>query len=260
MMTSRASRLAAAASLALCLLSAGAASALAHPAFGGPVDPGAVPGTLPTGVDLSAYALVIMAVLAVIGAARGVKGATRAIVVTGMAVLLFGPAWAKVASVINKQWKLLYAGVQVSAGTGEPAEVFASMSAMKPIVPATGTNAAVWQIALFALVVLLVGYRVFGSIAARPAGGGQPGAPRMPRVIDRLVGALIGGLTGLLVAHFVLPRIVPGARISIVDPRLTIAAAAAPYAPMIFFGVVVLLIFFGVKSLGGSAPRFKVYN
>ncbi|MEO8083620.1 MAG: hypothetical protein ABI780_07350 [Ardenticatenales bacterium] len=245
--------------------------ASAHPLHGGPVDSAvgatAVDGAAgdptagatdgPTGRDLSAYALVTMLALALIGFARGVKREARTLLVTGVTVLVLGYSWPKVAAVVNKQWKMFNFGV-IKRGVmaDDPSVVWKSLSDLKPLVPASGGSVNAWQIGFFAMAVLLFGYGVL-RIPRPPKPGGTH---ILPTFIDRLVGALLGSLTGLLVARFVLPRIVPGARISIVDPRLSIASAAAPYAPYIFFGIVVLLLFFGVKGLGGGGPRQKVYN
>lgn len=234
--------------------------AAAHPALGGPndgtVDAAGVVGAA-AGTDLSAYALVTMLALGLIGFARGVKREARTLLVTGITYVVLGYSWTKVAAVVNKQWKMFNFGV-IKRGVmaDDPSVVWKSLSDLKPLVPASGASVSAWQIGFFALAVLLLGYGILRL--PRPAKPG--GAHILPTFIDRLVGGLLGSLTGLLVAKFVLPRIVPGAQISVVDPRLTIASAAAPYAPWIFFGIVVLLIFFGVKGLGGGGPRQKVYN
>lgn len=234
--------------------------AAAHPALGGPVDSATGASAVVAagaGNDLSAYALVTMLALALIGFARGVKREARTVLVTAATYVVLNYSWAKVAAVVNKQWKMFNFGV-IKRGVmaDDPSVVWKSLSDLKPLVPASGASVSAWQIGFFALSVLLLGYGILRL--PRPAKPG--GAHILPTFIDRLVGGLLGSLTGLLVAKFVLPRIVPGAQISVVDPRLTIASAAAPYAPWIFFGIVVLLIFFGVKGLGGGGPRQKVYN
>ncbi len=246
----------AAAAVAVALVAAGlaASTAAAAPLGGGPT--AAAAAAPAAGPDMSAHALVVMLVFGLIGVARGVGPEARVLVVTAASYVVFGTAWGRVAGALNKQIKLAVAGFKLSTSSGDPGEVFRAASAMPPPVPTEGSQVAVWQIAFFAVVVLLLGYRILRRVFPRP--GAPAGAA--PRVIDRLVGGLVAGLTGLLVAMFVLPRIVSGARISLIDTRLSIAAAAAPYKHWIVFAVVVVLLYFGVKSLGGGGPRQKVYN
>jgi len=259
----RTARVARAAILALLTLALGATTVLAHPALGGPVDPAvttaAVPTALPAGVDLSAYALVIILVFALIGFSRGVAREGRVLLVAIVSYFAFGSAWSKFADFLNKNIKLAYAGYKMSTSSEDPGAVYKAVSAMDPVVPADGAHLAVWQIAFYVVVVLLFGYGILGRIGPRFNPGQSP-ARAIPRFIDRVVGALVGGLAGLITAMFILPRVVPGARISLIDTRLSIAAAAAPYKHWILFAVVVALLVFGVKSLGSSTPRQKVYN
>lgn len=251
-------RRAAALTAGLALAVAAALPAAAAPLAGGPTDAAATAAAVgaAAGPDMSAHALVIMLVFALIGFARGVAQEGRVLVVTAAAYVVFGAAWGKVAAALNKQIKLGVAGFRMSTSSDDPGAIFKAVSAMDPPVPTSGGQVAVWQIAFFAVVVLLLGYRILRRIFPKP---GAPGAGA-PRFIDRIVGALVAGLSGLLVAMFVLPRIVGGARISLIDTRLSIAAAAAPYKHWIVFAVVVVLLYFGVKSLGGGGPRQKVYN
>lgn len=256
-----ASRLARALPVALCLAAAGATTVLAHPALGGPVDPAVTPSAvpLPAGVDLSAYALVLMLVFALIGFSRGVAREGRVLVVAIASYFVFGSAWSKFAALLNKNIKLGYAGYKMSTSSEDPGAVYKAVSAMDPLVPVDGSHLAAWQIAFFVVAVLLAGYGVLGRIILRP-NTSLSTTRAMPRFIDRVVGALVAGLSGLLTAMFILPRVVPGARISLIDTRLSIAAAAAPYKHWILFALVVVLLVFGVKSLGSSTPRQKVYN
>jgi hypothetical protein len=106
--------------------------------------------------------------------------------------------------------------------------------------------------------VLILGYGGARLLKVGRVKGGRFAV--FPNMLDRLVGSMIGALTGLMISHFVLPRLVPEAQVALIGPGTPIYTRLSPFGPWIVLATVLLLILFGVTGIKGSGPRQRMYQ
>lgn len=226
------------------------------PIVGGAVDPN-VGGQI-LGPDLSGVALVFIIAAALIGFSRGVRRELVSVAVIAASYVIFDRLWGLVTTYGNRLWRLFrFAIVERGVLAEDPTVAWQAVSGTDPLLP-LAAGAALWQLGLFVMTIL-----VFGYGGARVITGGPHSVKtfsHLPKVLERVVGAVLGAVAGSMIGHFVLPRIVPNAYISLIGPRSAISEHIGEYGPAILFAIIVILILYGVSGIGGSGPKQQVFN
>ncbi len=225
------------------------------PIPGGIGDPIGVPVI---GPDLTGVALVIILAAAVIGLSRGVRRELVSVAVIAGSYLLFDRLWSLVTTYGNRFWRLFrFAILERGVLAEDPTVAWQSARATEPLLPAT-TGAGLWQLGLFVMAILIFGYG--GARFFSPGPQSVTSFSQLPKLLERVVGGVLGAVGGTMISHFVLPRIVPNAFISLTGPRSTISEHIGEYGPALFFTIIIVLILFGVSGIGGSGPKQRVYS
>ncbi len=210
------------------------------------------------GADLSAATLVLVGLAAAIGFVRGVRREAITLMVAAAASLIVGWMWPAVASLVNRLWRMFhFAVIERGILAENPMAAWGEAQASAPLLP-LGGDAAAWQIGFFVFGLLILGYGATRYVAAPPPKA--RGIRGFSVLLERVVGAMVGALTGILVSRFVLPRLVPNAQVALLGPGTSLYDRLAPYAPTTILGIVLLLILFGVTGIGGGKPRQKMYQ
>ena len=225
------------------------------PVVGGVVD--SIVGAQALGPDLSGVALVLVLAAALVGFSRGVRRELVSVIVIGICYFLFDRMWPAVTVYGNRLWQLVrFAVFEKGAVTEDTAAAWQAARAAEPLLPVAG-GSNLWQIGLFVIAILVVGYGG-GKVFAGPQAVRSFSA--IPKILERIVGAVLGGAGGNMISHFVLPRIVPNAQISLTGPRSVINERIGDYGPTVFLAIIIVLILYGVSGIGGSGPKTKVYS
>jgi hypothetical protein len=195
------------------------------------------------GTDISAIILVLAGIFAAIGFFRGSRRELLSLLAVLPAYLLFSRGWTSVAALINKFWKLFYFAVfQRGILADNPGEAWNQAAGLAPLVNPT-QSAPLAQMAVFGLAVVLA------YVATRSQGE--------PSALDRLVGAVVGSVTGYIVGVFTLSRVVPEATIAISSPGSMALRWVDRLGPVAVLTVVGAVILFGFKSLGPRGYKQK---
>jgi len=235
-------------------------AAAARGLLGGP--PGATPpagvgGPAPTdgviaaaqvaigAIDLSAIALAIVVAAALIGLARGARRELATLLITLALAFVVGRLWSLLAWVATRVWNL--AATLIPGGLLAPA-----------VLPTQEANS--WQVGFFLIGVVVLAY---GGSRLLAAGVTSTGSGRgISSVLERIIGAGLGAMTGLTVARFVLERILPGAVVSPFNAGSRLAERVQALGPRAALGIMLLVLILGALSIGSleRGPRQKVYN
>ena len=241
-----------------------ASGALGWVLIGGPVDgasPGSgspIPPVAPTGHDLGAVLLTVAVVFLLIGFARGATRELQSVAVTGVAFVVIPWQWPFIVQWANRFHRLfVFAVIKRGILLDDPTEAWQSVRASTELIGADA-SVAVWQLVMFSAAVV-AGYGLSSRIRIGPRGDAAVVYyNRLPRFVERLVGALLGAVAGNLVGVFALSRLVPGAHFTRLRPA-TVLNVLPDWAPTAIAGAVTLiLITFGVASMG--ARKKKVYD
>lgn len=236
---------------------AGLGAALARGLLGGPIattPPGGT-GVSPTGaglpgpalpgvLDLSAVALAIVVAAAFVGLARGARRELATLAITLVLSLVVGRLWGVLAWAATTLWNV--AARLMPGGYLEPA--------MLP-----SDDAASWQIGFFLVGVVVLAYGGSRLIASGVIAGDGRGVLAL---LERVIGAGLGALTGHVVARFVLSRIVPAAVVSPFSAGSRLAERLQALGPRAALAIMLLVLVLGALSIGSldRGPRQKVYN
>ncbi len=187
-----------------------------------------------TSGDLRVVVYAVAAGFAVLGARMGASGALVALVGTAAAAFAVPWQWPRIASLASRL-------------PGPLAARIGSTPAMAPDA-AVGSDMA-WPVAVFVGAVLLS--HIAGALATE--GPRAIGSRRLQRLADRLMGAALGGLTGLLVARFVFGRLA-------LQPALQTWPAETAQrgslgAALVVVAVILLIGLYGVLSMGSRRPQ-----
>lgn len=216
-----------------------------------PVLPPDGPGAGPVG--LQHLTLLGMAAFAAIGFVRGARREWLSLAATALAYVAVEAFWASIARWINHFWRLFsFAVLRRGVLAEDPSAAWQDTSGTAALIPAESTG-VVWQIAVF-LAIVLAGYLV-SHLVGRARGIG-PSAPfRLPDLVDRMIGALMGAASGYVIATFLLARLYPGTPIALFGPASQLPAVLGRLGAPGLFGIVALLILFGVLSLGSRGRQ-----
>lgn len=232
-------------------------AALARGLLGGPIDAAPTAGAggaapvagqsvppLPGVLDLSAVALAIVVAAACVGLARGARRELATLAITLLLTLLVGRLWAVLAWAATTLWNAVAAIVP---------------GGYLPRMMLPSDDAASWQIGFFLVGVVVLAYGGSRLIASGVVSGGGHGVLAL---LERLIGAGLGALTGLAVARFVLSRIVPAAVVSPFSAGSRLAERLQSLGPRAALAIMLLVIVLGALSIGSldRGPRQKVYN
>lgn len=249
------------------------AGALLLPQLGGTVPGGTPPpagtpgtgggggsggGSVTTPEQYATYLVLLSAaVFAVIGLFQGAKRSLTSFTFTFGAAFLIGTRWAMVAGMVNRMYKMFLFALKGGPLSGDPAAAWASVKDVAPLVPLEGSAATFWQLVFFSIAVL-VGFGL-GHILFDAPGGNLLKIGAFQDWLSRMFGALFGSLTGTTIAVFVLPRIVPGAKIDMVGPGSVMRNLVDQYGQFLFWSFVILMIVAGLLALR-PRPANKVFN
>lgn len=200
--------------------------------------------------------LLTAATFAAIGFFLGVKRAFTAFVLSLGAAVVLSMRWELVAATVNKLYKLVVFGLKGGPFAGDPVAAWNSVKGMAPLVPVDGSAVAFWQLTFFAAASLL-GYFLAFLLLDSP--GGMTNLRGVHTWLSRLFGALFGGLTGAIIALFVLPRLVPGIEINMAGVLAVLWAVVEKYGVYLFWFFVVLMILAGLLALRPK-PSSRVFN
>jgi len=211
---------------------------------GAPVGDGTVTATqvLLGAYDLSAIALAIVVAAALIGLARGARRELVTLVITLVLAFAIGRAWGLLAWALTTVWNV--------AASLIPGGLLSPMA-----IPADGAGS--WQVATFLVAVVVLAYGGSRMVAS----GVAPGVS-VASILERVIGAGLGAMTGHTVARFVLARALPGAVVSPFSAGSQLAERVQALGPRAALGIMLLVLVLGALSIGAvdRGPRQKVYN
>ena len=230
--------------------------------LGGAVDPTAVTptgtpgGPVPASIDVSALLLLSVAVFAFLAYLRSFGREWRAVLVVGVGYVLLDRQWDFVARWVNHFYKLfVFAVVKRGVLVDDPTAAWKEVGTLPGLVP-SDAGAVVWQITLFTVGV--IGAYVFSTLAGAKPVAGPLQVFDLHNMVLRVLGSLAGGASGYLIGLFYLVRLFPGAHAGGLGLGETAASVFTRFGPLIVMGTVLVLIVFGVASMG--ARRKKVYS
>jgi uncharacterized membrane protein required for colicin V production len=209
-------------------------------------------GTVQSARQLEGLAMVAMGVFAVIGFVRGARREWLSLAATLCGYVAVERYWPEVAALVNRLYSLgLDRAVEKVVPVGGPG----GSSGAGLLVPVESGNAdiGVWQVAVFAVVVL-VGYLLSGRLGSSTIGG-VAALVRLPDLVDRLVGAVLGAASGYVAATVVLGRLFPDLRLELAGDRSLASGTLARLGPPGVFALVGLVILFGVIGLESRGKR-----
>jgi hypothetical protein len=233
----------------LSLLRGGPAPAAPWPAWAHDGAAGAGAGT----PQLEALGFLGMGLFGVVGFTRGARREWLPLLVALCATIGINNHWAAVVRALHSVQRLL---VLVLKERGSPAQdqaaAWSTASASAGMIP-SDQGAAVWQIGLFAASVL-AGYLLSQRIG-RSQVAGMVTLARLPDLVDRLVGAVLGAATGYVAGTFVLARLFPAAGLDLTGAQSFAHGYMDRLGAPGFFALVALFILFGVLGLGSRGKQ-----
>lgn len=204
-------------------------------------------------VGLQHLTLLGMAAFAAIGFVRGARREWLSLAATALGYVAVEAFWEQIARWMNHFWRLFsFAVLRRGVLADDPSAAWRDTSGTAAPIP-TESTAAIWQIAVF-LAIVLAGY--LGShLVGRGRGMGPSAAFRLPDLVERLIGALMGAGSGYIIATFLLARLYPETPITLLGPSSQMPAVLGRLGAPGLFGIVALLILFGVLSLGSRGRQ-----
>jgi hypothetical protein len=222
------------------------------PTMGPPGGPGGACGA----IDVHALLMLSVVVFAFVGYLRGVDAAWRLAAIVALGYWLLDRRWDFVVAWVNHFYRLfVFALVKGGIFTDDPTAVWKEVRAAGALIPTT-SPALMWRLTGFT-VIFVAGYVVATLTAGSPSAGALY-VYRPRNFIERLLGAVAGGVSGYLFALFYLSRLFPAALACSGALGGLAGAVVAGLGPAIILSTVVLMIVFGVISLGQK--RKKVYD
>jgi len=231
------------------LLRGGPAPAAPWPAWAHDGTAGAGPST----PQLEALGFLGMGLFAVVGFTRGARREWLPLLVALCAFVGINNHWSAVVRALHTVQRLfLLVLKERGAPAQDQAAAWSTASASAGMVP-VDQGAAVWQIGLFAASVL-AGYLVSQRIG-RSQLAGMVTLARLPDLVDRLVGAVLGAATGYVAGTFTLARLFPAAGIDLTGAQSFAHGYIDRLGAPGFFALVALFILFGVLGLGSRGKQ-----
>jgi hypothetical protein len=199
--------------------------------------------------------VVVWAVCAVFAAAGFWIGASPGL---GVLLLVAGASvaipwqWALVARIVNQAYyAFAFAVLRLGLWSDDPGAVWSQVHQGPPPI-GTDANVAAWQIAIF-LAGVIGAYAI--ALLARGPRDALGGTGRRPGLMDRLMGSCFGWLTGLVVARFVLARLLPAATVT----AIPVGGSHAPLVRLAtVLAAVAVFVLYGIASLGSR--RRQVFD
>lgn len=191
-------------------------------------------------------------VFIVVGFTRGVRAEgwiTAFILIAFVILRVLGDTLITWANRIYKLTRFALAGGIIAEN---PVEIWQQFADKPPLIE-SDTEKLLFRMALF-LVLYLLGF-VIGRIAVQrtlePVGFRL--IRKLPDLGERLLGAVLGAVNGFLIAFFVLPRVLPAEKETvIVIPKTSIVAEfMAENLINVVFVVIVMVILLGLMATGG---------
>ena len=195
-------------------------------------------------------------VFIVVGFIRGVRAegwVTVFILIAFFVLRVFGDTLITYANRIYKLLRFALAGGIIAEN---PVEIWQQFADKPPLIESDAKK-LLFRMALF-LVLYLLGL-VAGRIAVKrklvPVGFQL--IRQLPDLGERLLGAVLGALNGFLIAFFVLPRVLPAEKETvIVVPKTSIVTHfMTENLVNIAFAVIVVIILLGLMATGGIRQR-----
>jgi hypothetical protein len=228
-----------------------------RPAYGGTVAVPVPTMTLPpvagagqvTG-QLEGLALIAIGSFAVIGFGRGARREWVSLAATAAAYVAVERHWQTMAAWAGRAIAVVAVGPLKSSAAAAEAGAAGTHGGPGAVL---GYGSAVWQVAFFAAVVV-TSYLVSQRMAYVRVGG-MAAILRLPDLVDRVMGALLGACTGYLAATFVLDRLFPALAIDLTGAGSLVAGRLDRLGPPAVFAVAALIILFGVLALESRGKR-----
>ncbi|MBS1252463.1 MAG: hypothetical protein MAG451_01502 [Anaerolineales bacterium] len=209
-------------------------------------------------VQLMPLELIVLfsALFIVVGFIRGVRaeGWITAFIVFAFVILRIAgdtlTTWA------NRIYKLSRFGLAGGIIAENPVEIWEETVNMSPLIE-TDVEKVLFRMALF-LALYLLGL-VAGRIAVKrvlvPVGFGL--IRELPDLGERLLGAVLGAVNGFLIAFFVLPRVLPARKetVIVVPETSVVTDFMNENVVNAAFAVVVIIILLGLMATGGIRQR-----
>lgn len=203
-------------------------------------------GTLPSGdTDVGMLLLLMSAIFACIGLFRGSRREIPALIGTVFAYVIIARAWHLIDRVLNLMWRLFNFGVlRRGVMSDSPGEAWNQASGLAPLIPAEGSGLRMAQMLAFALALVAI-----YAITRRQD---------EPSFVERLIGAVVASVTGYLAGVFMLSRILPQARMNLLQPGEVALHWIQLLGPMAGLVLVAAVIIFGWRALGpkGYTKRY----
>lgn len=196
------------------------------------------------------------AVFVVMGFARGVRAEVWVTAFILIAFLVLRVSGETLITYANRTYKLSRFALAGGIIAENPVEIWQQFADSPPLIESE-TEKLMFRVAVF-LVLYLLGLivgRVTVERALTPVG--LQLIRELPDLGERVLGAVVGGVNGFLVAFFVLPRILPAEQetVIVVPETNTIAEFMSNNVVNIAFVMVVIIILLGLMASGGIRQR-----
>lgn len=202
--------------------------------------------TLPGGDgDLGMLLMMMAAIFACIGLFRGSRREIPAFFGTVLAYFVVTRAWHLIARLGNLAWRMFdFAILRRGVMAANPGQAWSDASSTPSLLPVAGNSLRLAQMLLFAVVLVAI-YAATRRHAE-------------PNVIERLIGAVVASVTGYVVGVFMLSRMLPTARINLMEPGEVALRWIQTLGPMAGLALVAAVIVLGWRALGpkGFTKRY----
>lgn len=193
---------------------------------------------------------------AILGFTRGVRAETWVMAFILIAFVVLQTLGDTVVKYANQIYRLL--GFALAGGiiADNPVEIWQRFAGKPPLIE-TETEKVLFRLALFLLFYLLG--LLAGRIAVRrkltPLGFRL--IRQLPDLGERLLGTVLGAVNGFLIAMFVLPRVLPAEKetVIVVPKTRVITDFMTENLGNIAFAVIVVIILLGLMATGGIRQR-----
>jgi len=196
------------------------------------------------------YLHVLVAVGAVFGLIGFLRGVAREVITTiGIIIAYLIVRWGESFLIgwTNRFFKMAIFAVRGGLVADDPTAIWAQVRELPPLIEAEGEK-LIFKLVVFAALVILayiVGNRL---LPARKVPFGPLVIYAGPSLPSRLLGLAAGVMNGYLIAYFVIPQAFPKPETVIKVPTEAVVKFLNQNLPLVFIGLVVILIVLGLWS------------